>query len=295
MRSRAGEVSDRRRGSHRHPRPTATPPRRPRPPCRRRTPRRSRAPSPPAPGPRPVSAAGAVHVMTTSNSSARNALEHRPGVAQRADDEQPSSDRVEVLGEHRRARVGAGRVVRSVDDHQRLVGDDLEAARQRHVGEALRHDLGRERGGEERLDGGRARSRRCRPGRRRASARTPRGRSSSACGCRRAGRRGPVGWSTWRSRCRAAARRRRLGGHTATNAGSVSPITAALAGLMMPAFSRRCRPASGRRIVVVDADVGDDGDLGVDDVGGVPATEQPDLDARRRRRRRRRTSAGPPR
>ena len=31
-------------------------------------------------------------------------------------------------------------------------------------------------------------------------------------------------------------------------------------------------------LVVVHADVGDDGDLGVDDVGGVPATEQPDLD-----------------
>ena len=29
---------------------------------------------------------------------------------------------------------------------------------------------------------------------------------------------------------------------------------------------------------VVHADVGDDGDLGVDDVGGVPPTEQPDLD-----------------
>ena len=31
-------------------------------------------------------------------------------------------------------------------------------------------------------------------------------------------------------------------------------------------------------LVVVHADVGDDGHLGVDDVGGVPATEQPDLD-----------------
>ena len=31
-------------------------------------------------------------------------------------------------------------------------------------------------------------------------------------------------------------------------------------------------------LVVVHADVGDDGNLGVDHVGGVPATEQPDLD-----------------
>ena len=60
---------------------------------------------------------------------------------------------------------------------------------------------------------------------------------------------------------------------------SVSPITAALPGLMMPAFS--AGDVGQRRageLGVVHADVGDDRDLRVDDVGGVPPAEQADLD-----------------
>ena len=66
---------------------------------------------------------------------------------------------------------------------------------------------------------------------------------------------------------------------TATRSGSVSPITAAESGLMIPAFSPgdvgQRRPGE---LVVVHADVGDDGDLRVDHVGRVPAPEQADLD-----------------
>ena len=47
--------------------------------------------------------------------------EHLRRVAQRADDEDPPALGVEVVEEHLRARVGAGRVVGAVDDHERLV------------------------------------------------------------------------------------------------------------------------------------------------------------------------------
>ena len=66
-----------------------------------------------------------------------------------------------------------------------------------------------------------------------------------------------------------------------TSSGSVSPITAAESGLMMPAFSRAMSASVGPAnsvwsmpMLVTTAT------WAVDDVGGVPPAEQPDLDHR---------------
>ena len=63
---------------------------------------------------------------------------------------------VEVLVERGDERLGAVRVVRGVDDHRRVAGDRLQAARRRRGGEALVHDLVGEAhraAADERLDG----------------------------------------------------------------------------------------------------------------------------------------------
>ena len=66
-----------------------------------------------------------------------------------------------------------------------------------------------------------------------------------------------------------------------TSSGSVSPRTTARPASMMPAFSSAiARRQSPCAVGVVAPDVGDHGDVGLDDVGGVVAAEQPDLDDR---------------
>ena len=59
---------------------------------------------------------------------------------------------MEVFEEHLRARVGASRVVRPIDDDQRKVIKHLEAARHLHVRKGLDHELFRHRRSKERLD-----------------------------------------------------------------------------------------------------------------------------------------------
>ena len=78
----------------------------------------------------------------------------RVAALQAADHQDAPAGGVEVVEEHRGARVGAGRVVRAVDDDERLVAEHLEAAGHDHLGEALGDDVAGHRRGEERLDGG---------------------------------------------------------------------------------------------------------------------------------------------
>ena len=61
----------------------------------------------------------------------------------------------------------------------------------------------------------------------------------------------------------------------------MSPRTAWLLGLRMPAFSLATRSRHpGDEVGVIAPDRGDHGDVAVDDVGGVVPTEQADLDDR---------------
>ena len=104
-------------------------------------------------------ASAAVHVNTVSNSSARSAASISLGRGRAGSpiDQDPAAGRVEVVEEDLGARVGTRRVVGAVDDHQRLMPEHFETTRHAHVGEAFAHDVVGDRGGEERLDRGRAR------------------------------------------------------------------------------------------------------------------------------------------
>ena len=224
---------------------------------------------------------GAVQATTTSNSSARSASSIAVGSRSVPTTRirRPSGWK---SSKNTWAHVSApgGLWAPSTID-ERLVAEHLEAARHDDRGERPRSTTsGGQRGGEERLHRGQGDRRRCRPGGRRAAARRRRGRSSSACGCRRAGRR-RASWLPAVSKSTPRSSRAAAGGSlsTATRSGSVSPMTAAERRLDDP----RLLPGDvGQRrageLVVVHADVGDDGDLGVDDVGGVPPPEQADLD-----------------
>ena len=119
---------------------------------------------PPAPGmPR---GDGAVQATTTSNSSARSASSISTG---RAPAGMPTTRIRRPSGSKSskntwRARVGAGRVVGAVDDHQRLVAEHLEAPGHHDGGEALARRRPR-RAARRRTPRPRsARRRRCRPG-----------------------------------------------------------------------------------------------------------------------------------
>ena len=117
---------------------------------------------------------------------------------------------------------------------------------------------------------------------RRAAARRRRRARPSGCAGRAAGHRPPAGRRR-RSNSSAAAPERRGGalgpGRSRRARGRCSPSTSRASGLTMPAFSAAMRRRQSPRAVgVVPADVGDDGDVGVDHVGGVAAAEQADLD-----------------
>ena len=71
--------------------------------------------------------------------------QHRAAVAQATDHEDPLAGRVEVVEEHLGAPVAAVRVVGAIEDDERLVADDLEAAGHAHAGERLRDEVARQR------------------------------------------------------------------------------------------------------------------------------------------------------
>ena len=177
---------------------------------------------------------GAVQVNTTSNSSARSAdsisFGSRP--LQDPDHQDLAAGGIEVFEEHLRARVGARRVVRAVDDHQWLVTEHLEAAGHAHIGETFADDVVGERCGEERLDSGERDDRHCRLGGGRAAARTHRCRSSSVFAGRPCGRRARAG-----SRAHRTARRARstlsppASVKYGSSSGSVSPTDHDASGL----------------------------------------------------------------
>ena len=135
---------------------------------------------------------------------------------------------------------------------------------------------------EERLDGRDARSPRCRPGARRATRRRPR-RSTCTCGADvddASADREPVGDAVEvttaldvRDRIRRQEHLAQLGRGLAEHQRGVGLDDA---GLLL---GDRAAPVTGA-VGVVTADVGDDRDLRIDDVGRVPPTEQPDLDHR---------------
>ena len=124
------------------------------------------------------------------------------------------------------------------------------------VGEALAHARRRRTGAAKNVSTAVERDApRCRPGGGRAAARTRRGRSWSACAGRAAARRARAG-SRRTSKSLAAherAWRRRRRRKISTSSGSVSPITTALPGLMMPG------------LLAGDVGLGRAGELGVVD------------------------------
>ena len=240
-----------------------------------------------------------MHVQTTSNSSARSAASISSGSRPRrrrprGSCRPPGSKSSKNTCAH---DVGARRVVGAVDDHQRLVAEHLEPAGHR----------------------ARRRSPRARCRRRAARRRTPRPRSARQPRCRPGGavqrhehlgvdrrRRAQVERRGRRARACSRARRSRsprtstlappAARKMSTSSGSVSPTTTALPGLMMPAFSRAMsavrRPGE---LGVVEADVGDHGDLGVARRWSRPSGRAGRPRPPPRRRRRRRTSGTPPR
>ena len=176
----------------------------------------------------------------------------------------------------------AGDVVRAVEQHERMAADDLEPARRLHARERVGDDVGRA-ARRRTPPPRRARSPRCRPGARRAAAGTRRG--SSAPGLRRstqaAADREHVATHTEVDVAAQDTLRARACSKIGSRSGSVSPSTSVAPGFTMPAFSVAiCSRGRSEILDVVDAHVGDDRDVAVDDVGRVPRSAHADLDDR---------------
>ena len=239
---------------------------------RRRRPRRPRAPGTPR-------GDGAVQATTTSNSSARSASSIAVGSRSVPTTRirRPSGWKSSKNTWAHESAPGGLWAPSTID--QRLVAEHLEAARHRDRGEPLLDDVRRQRRGEERLGGGQgdrgvvalvgAVQRHEHVGvdrRRRADVDEP-----PADGERVAGR------------LEVDAAQQPAGGRRLAEHGDEVRVDLAdhrrRAGLddpgLLPGDVGQRRAGE---LVVVHADVGDHGDLGVDDVGGVPAPEQADLD-----------------
>ena len=180
-----------------------------------------------------------------------------------------------------RTRVGPRRVVRSVDDHQGLVLEHFEAPVELHRGEPFGDDLRRQRGGEESLDRGEGNRRvvplvspmqgheRLRVDRRRgAQVDDPTAEGELIVGdVEVLAAVQPTGSFLVGQH----SHQLRVGGSDQRHAARLDDPC-----LLAGDVSER-RPGE---LVVVHADVGDHSHLRLHHVGGVPATEQPDLDDR---------------
>ena len=192
-------------------------------------------------------ATGPCRRCTTSNSSARSASSIAVGsrAACRRRGSAGRRDRSRRRTPAAQTSAPAGLWAPSTID-QRLVAEHLEPAGHRDRRRTPRRPR-RRRAGRRRTPRPRSgRPPRCRPGGRRAAARTRRGRSSSACGCRPAARRRRAGCRPSSKSTPRSSRWRRGGARsTSTSSGSVSPMTTADAGLMIPAFSRAMSASVG--------------------------------------------------